>query len=248
MPEVRWEHLKGRDAMRRLRRKPVGFLPIGCLERHGDHLPMGLDVLKAHKICRECARRIGGVVYPPHYYAGVHGLPEWREGAERRRFNARVKQHKTEWGNLYNQETSEGHLAEVIEGVALNGARVLVLYSGHYPQAQRDMVDRLARRFNRRKKTPFRVVGFHEPGLFGAGDHAGFWETSLYLAVAPDEVDMEKIGPRNYADHGWAGERDPRRASAAFGRKAVRRIVKHLKEHVAIALEETAAIAQGAEK
>jgi creatinine amidohydrolase len=46
--EGRIEYLKGRDAVRRLRRTPLGFLPLGSLERHGDHLPMGLDILKAH--------------------------------------------------------------------------------------------------------------------------------------------------------------------------------------------------------
>ena len=40
---VRYELMLGREATEAIARCPVGYLPIGCLERHGDHLPMGLD-------------------------------------------------------------------------------------------------------------------------------------------------------------------------------------------------------------
>ena len=48
---VQYELMLGREATEAVRKYPVGYLPIGCLERHGDHLPMGLDVIKAHRIC-----------------------------------------------------------------------------------------------------------------------------------------------------------------------------------------------------
>ena len=35
--EIRYEYMKGRDAIAAIRSCPVGYLPIGCLERHGDH-------------------------------------------------------------------------------------------------------------------------------------------------------------------------------------------------------------------
>ena len=44
---VQYELLLGREASEAMRRCPVAYLPIGCLERHGDHLPMGLDVMAA---------------------------------------------------------------------------------------------------------------------------------------------------------------------------------------------------------
>ena len=64
---VRYELMLGREATERIQEYPVGYLPIGCLERHGDHLPMGLDVIKAHRICCVVAQAIGGVVFPPHF-------------------------------------------------------------------------------------------------------------------------------------------------------------------------------------
>lgn len=49
--QVRYEYMKAREAIAAIRSCPVGYLPIGCLERHGDHLPMGLDVIKAYGVC-----------------------------------------------------------------------------------------------------------------------------------------------------------------------------------------------------
>ena len=55
---VRYELMLGREATEAIAAHPVGYLPVGCLERHGDHLPMGLDVIKAHGICCEVAATI----------------------------------------------------------------------------------------------------------------------------------------------------------------------------------------------
>lgn len=234
--EVRFERLKGREAMRRLAERPVVFLPIGCLERHGDHLPMGLDVLKAQSVCEACARRLGGLVYPPHFYGGVHVWPGERppdELAERRRLFRRMSR---EWGNLYTHDTAADHLVEVAEGIRLAGARVLVLYSGHYPVSQIMMLKDVAGRLDRARGGTMRVIPFLERDFFEDGDHAGVWETSLCLALRPGDADMRRIGPRNQRDHGWDEAHHPRRASAAFGRRVLRRIADHLGESIQAAL------------
>src|SRR5260370_33245573 len=46
---------------------PVAYLPLGSLEFHGAHLPIGLDALTAHGICLRAASRAGGIVFPPPY-------------------------------------------------------------------------------------------------------------------------------------------------------------------------------------
>ena len=50
------------------RRFPVVYVPFGCIEWHGRHLPLGTDALKAHGILVKCAEKFGGVVYPPVYF------------------------------------------------------------------------------------------------------------------------------------------------------------------------------------
>ena len=58
------------DQFRKLRNQtPLAYLPLGILEWHGPHNPVGLDGVKAHAICRRVAERSGGVVFPTLYYA-----------------------------------------------------------------------------------------------------------------------------------------------------------------------------------
>jgi len=237
MREVRYEYLKGREVTRRLQAKPVGYLPVGAIERHGDHLPMGLDVLKAQAVCSECARKIGGVVLPPHFYSGIH-LDRDRKDlskVDKARQRRRIQHFVSEWGNIYTDDSAEDHLADVMRNLRTLGVRVLVLYTGHYPGSQLRMVKRLAARFNRGRGS-MKVVPFSEPWLFKDGDHAGKWETSIYMALCPEHVDMRRIAPRNFKDHGWNEQRDPRQASPEFGKKAVRRIVAYLRKEIEEAL------------
>ena len=48
-------------------------LPIGSLERHGDHLPVGNDTLKAYQYCLKAAENVPAVVMPPFYFTHVPG-------------------------------------------------------------------------------------------------------------------------------------------------------------------------------
>lgn len=233
--EVRIEYLKGIDAVRRLRRQPLGFLPLGSLERHGDHLPMGLDILKAHAVCCACARRSGGLVFPPHFYSAVHLYSHLAKQDPIARQRQRLDWYVENWCNLYTDDTAEAHLAEVMRNLRRMGVRVLVLYTGHYPECQRRMARRLAARFNR--GGAMKVIPFSERDFFGEGDHAGRWETSIFMALCPERVDSSRIKPRNYRDHGWNETSDPKLASAAFGRQAVRKIIAHLGERARILLK-----------
>ena len=227
--EVRYEYLKGRDAVKRLCERPVAFLPLGSLERHGDHLPMGLDVMKAHAVCCAAARKIGGVVFPAHFYSAIHISHDPKKRAKMKEQRKIIQWCVENWGNVYTDESAMEHLADVMRNLRSIGVRVLVLYTGHYPGSQLQMVRKLATRFSRGS---MRTIAFCEKDLFGTGDHAGVWETSICLALRPELVDMKRIGPKNARDHSWNETTHPNQSTAAFGRRAVRKIVTHLAEEV----------------
>lgn len=211
---VRYELMLGREAREAIQARPLGFLPIGCLERHGDHLPMGLDVIKAHGICCEVARVAGGVVFPAHFYAGIHGMtPE------------QLRTYTGEWGNIYTDATAEASIIDLIRQIEVAGIRVLVLYSGHYPGCQREMIVRIAETVNHDARV--RVIPFSEPFVL-TGDHAGVSETSLMLYVDRALVDMTRISERNYKDHGWTEANSPENASVARGESEMQTIIEHL--------------------
>ena len=57
---VQFELMRPAQIVERRRRCPVVYLPIGPLEWHGPHLPMGTDGIHAHRVAVEVARRVGG--------------------------------------------------------------------------------------------------------------------------------------------------------------------------------------------
>ncbi|MGI6099669.1 MAG: creatininase family protein [Lentisphaerae bacterium] len=216
---VQYELMFGRQAMARIRAFPVGYLPIGCPERHGDHLPMGLDAIKAHRVCCRVAEALGGTVFPPHHYAGIHAMTE-----------EQLRKYTGEWGNLYTDATAEAHLLDVVHQIARTGIRTLILYSGHYPGCQVEMLERI--RQQARKDFGIRVVPFCESMII-SGDHAGLTETSFLLAVAPELVDMTRIGPENFADHGWSEEKSPLKASRERGEADIALIIEWMRTQLA---------------
>ena len=64
MAERRYEWLYGDELQRLMHARPLAWVSLGVLEEHGEHLPWGLDGLKAHRACLRLAEAIGGVVLP----------------------------------------------------------------------------------------------------------------------------------------------------------------------------------------
>src|SRR5262245_12350832 len=65
LAELAWEEVRDLD-----RARTVAVLPVGAIEAHGPHLPLGTDVVIAHAMARAGAQRIadgglGAVLLPP---------------------------------------------------------------------------------------------------------------------------------------------------------------------------------------
>jgi creatinine amidohydrolase len=65
LAELAWEEVRDLD-----RARAVAVLPVGAIEAHGPHLPLGTDVIIAHAMARAGAERIealgfGAVLLPP---------------------------------------------------------------------------------------------------------------------------------------------------------------------------------------
>jgi len=67
-----WENLNSLDFRKEvIASKRVCILPVGVIERHGDHLPLGTDTFCAHKIACLAAEIEKAVVFPFYYFAQV---------------------------------------------------------------------------------------------------------------------------------------------------------------------------------
>ena len=91
-------------------------------------------------------------MFPPHFYSCIHEL----EDAMKLRLTSQQ-------GNLYTDGTAMENLMEIIDQIAVMGIQVLVLYSGHYPMSQRDMIKNIANEYNQGKAISISRMGVLAP-------------------------------------------------------------------------------------
>jgi len=205
---------------------PIAYVPIGALEWHGEHAPLGLDGIKAQALCESAAERTGGVVFPTIFWGAFDTMP-FPFTFHFRRAGLRVLARET--------------LIQLADW----GFKVIVLLTGHYPPAQIRLLRKECRRFN---KTGAAVALGAPEHVFATdieyyGDHAGMWETSIMMAIRPDTVDLSKM-PANLptmerlAKFGVMGHDPISKASADKGRQAIEHISQRLAATVERALTE----------
>jgi creatinine amidohydrolase len=119
-PNIHMQAMSWVEYARRVRQEDaIVILPVGSLEQHGPHLPMGTDALVPSALAERVAARIGAIVAAPFNY-GYKSLP--RSGG----------------GQRFPGTTSlDGHslcamLRDVIRELARHGVRKLAVMDGHY--------------------------------------------------------------------------------------------------------------------
>ena len=60
--------LRPDQIVQEIERCPLVYLPVGPLEWHGPHLPLGVDALNAEKVAQLSAQKTGGLVLPTFYW------------------------------------------------------------------------------------------------------------------------------------------------------------------------------------
>jgi creatinine amidohydrolase len=69
---VQWEELTGPDFIKAIHAaKGTCILPIGILEKHGPHLPIGSDLLNARYTAVHAAQKEYAVVFPQYYFGQI---------------------------------------------------------------------------------------------------------------------------------------------------------------------------------
>ena len=120
---MRWEELREEEFEGAIERsKGVCVLPIGCLEKHGQHLPVGMDSFAAHEICYKAAQLEEVMVFPTGMWLGdsMHLHPATDPGAERKRGYIAINPH-----------TLLTILTELCDEIARNGFRKILICNAH---------------------------------------------------------------------------------------------------------------------
>ena len=82
MVKVQYEEMLPHEVVAARTACPVAYLPVGTLEWHGVHNPVGLDTLKARALCVRAAEEFGGVAMPALWW-GEHREKELVEVIEK---------------------------------------------------------------------------------------------------------------------------------------------------------------------
>ncbi|MDP6358980.1 MAG: creatininase family protein [Planctomycetota bacterium] len=197
--EVQMQLMRPQQVEEASRAFPVAYVPFGCVEWHGLHLPLGVDSLKAHGILVKCAEQFGGVVYPPVYFHD--GFP---------------KEHLVPV------------VTHLFERLKQTGFRVIIGISGHNVQGQIDMINKALEPVVA-DGTAAGIGLWEmslSRGEESSSDHAAKWETSNIMFFYDELVDIAALGdgPMNLdmkPPHGIGGL-DPREhASAKVGERNV---------------------------
>jgi creatinine amidohydrolase len=160
----------------------VVLLPTGSTEQHGPHLPLDTDIFLAESICRELARRAPDKVLV---------LPGIAYGLNMHHFDFP--------GTLHIQpQHFIDFCLDITKSVAYHGFKRIALVNGH--GSNMPMVDLVARRTVLETPSICCAFGYYNMGReetldlmeTGVYAHADEWETSLYLAFAPERVQMDK--------------------------------------------------------
>jgi PhoPQ-activated pathogenicity-related protein/creatinine amidohydrolase/Fe(II)-dependent formamide hydrolase-like protein len=240
--KVLYAELTPQEFRERIAATPIAYLPLGTLEWHGEHLPIGSDGLQSYGFFIELAREVGGIVLPmlflgPDRMAEVdgkelYGMDLCRGMSEEKKYPDQQLAGSAYW---IPEETFRAIIEGTLKQLSRAGFKIVVGH-GHGPSTGF---------FNKHKKEWKEKFGLETFTCWGSEydgqglgiqvDHAAMNETSLVMALRPKLVQMKRL-PK--VEEGWpvgVGGKDPRvHASAKVGRKAIRlqkeRMAKILRE------------------
>jgi creatinine amidohydrolase len=167
-------------------RRKVILLPIGSTEQHGPHLPLDVDNLLSNSVCMEAARRAPhvGLVAPQISYGyNIHALDYP--------------------GTMHvGYEHLIGLCLDLCKSFAYHGFKRIVIVSGHGGNsAALELASRRAILETDALVTSFTwwsllqsdfVASVRDSVFPGGTGHAGEFETSVYLHLAEEKVQVDK--------------------------------------------------------
>lgn len=194
MSELSWD-----EYQRRIQEEDaIVLLPVGAVEQHGHHLPLGTDLMMATYMARRAAENVGGVVAAPIAY-GYRSQIRTGGGPHR--------------GGTTNLDglTLISLVKDVLKELVRHGARKLAVIDGHFENrfyldeacylAVRELEyagvtdARILKMLYAERIKPETIetvyAGKRYPGL--DLEHGGILETAMMLYCHPEHVDMSRI-------------------------------------------------------
>src|SRR5271170_6394237 len=185
---VHWEELTAADFRTAIRQaQGTCLLPFGILEKHGEHLPLGTDLLKVRYAALRATEQEYAVVFP-EYYSG------------------QIFEARHEPGTIaYSTHLQLELLQETTDEMARNGCKKVIIVNGHggnenllpfFAQTQLEKAHDYV-------VYVLPILGAPEggpPKKSSVDMHAGESETAKMLIARPDLVHQDRANQESGAD------------------------------------------------
>jgi creatinine amidohydrolase len=265
MRTVRFELLRPQEIVAERERCPVAYVPVGPLEWHSLHMPVGTDALNAGAVAWRVAERVGGVVLPTTYW-----------GTERERPPDQVRDLGLDPEDYVVGMDFPGHMLrslycpeevlallvrELLRELVALEYKLIVIVNGHGAINHMQTLQRLSVEFTACSSAcVLHAVACPTGGDFTFGfGHADVGETSAMMELYPGSVDLTELPATPEPlrvpewgivdgdtfrgdptpDHTLRREADPRlHASAAVGRRILEQTVDEIERVVRTALDQ----------
>ena len=231
MDTVRYEDLLPHQFRLRLAECPVAYLPLGTLEWHGEHLPLGSDAIISHGLMIKAAEKLGGIVMPP-IYVGPDRSQLQLNGSQLQGMDTAdvTTPHRQLDGSCY--WVSEGLFMSLIDNIIQQLKRAgfkVVFADGHGP-SRNSWVNHLIEREVRFGLKLLGVTKDFRQSWQSQMDHAAENETSLVMALRPDLVDLSQLPEDKSVWPQGVGGSDPRQANAIAGQSYLKSSIETLRQ------------------
>lgn len=183
---MQWENLTSLDFAKAVEASAgVAIIPIGVLEPHGPHLPLGTDMFEAHAVACRAAEAEMAIVFPAYPY-GINHESAHLPGSV-----------------IIRRDVVFALLENVCDEMARHGLTKIILFSGH--GGNRYFVPLFVQTLVEKQK-PYTVYEARLPftappeGLLETTEtgHACESETSTALALNPDLVKLQQVPPEPF--------------------------------------------------
>jgi len=249
-----WEELTSENFAKAVQETGgVCVLPIGVIEKHGQHLPLGTDMYAVRNLAERITAIEPALVFPYYFFGQIN-----------------------EAGHVpgtivMNKDLVLKMLEDMCDEISRNGLKKIVILDGH--GGNKFMLRYFMQTLLYKKKDyavylltgeddardRYNMAELLKGGAFGG--HAGNYETSIMLALVEELVKMDRVdeaGSDSYGrlDHlgdvytaiGWYAKHpthqagDPGKASKEAGEAIIEIIVKIFAKQLKLVKEDTSAL------
>ena len=248
---VLYEEMCPLEFSSRLKECPVAYLPMGTIEWHGPHLPLGADGIQSQAFFQRVASAFGGIVLPKLFL----GPDRYYHDPEKDFYGMDIctgdaltsyPMHRLP-GSVYwlPDALFDAMLLQIAKNLKRAGFKILAAH-GHGPSNNRFFAlrEEIQETIGLRCISPFDVIS--EERLRFQNDHAAANETSITMAVRPDLVHMEYLKEEN-DQLAMAGRSPMRYASVSYGEELLDVNIRAMGEAIRSLLSGDTHVAETAE-